>query len=87
MGNFKAVWKAASEDFQFRGNRATVRTPDSEVQSVIDHFKRWVPRATQVYRQLRQRQRQQAADQERARLRVEREELKRQHRLRETIRL
>ncbi len=74
-------------DFRFRGNEATVRADHNRVQNVIDHFKEWLPRATDVYRRRVLRQRQQDEQQERDRLQQMRAEQERRLALRQNIRL
>jgi serine/threonine protein kinase len=72
--------------FQLVGRRASISAREHEVQSVIDHFKIWMPLATDAYREVRERQRREAADRERARLAAEREELERRKRIRGSVR-
>jgi len=86
-GHREAIWGKGPEVFQFNGSRATVSAQYSEVQQIIDYFKRWIPPATQIYRDRRAHQRQEATERKRLRLRSEQEELERQRRLREEIRL
>lgn len=87
QGHREAVLGKGPERFQFNGNRATVAARDSDVQRIIDYFKGWIPPATQIYGEQRASQRRLAAERERARLQSEQEELERQRRLREDIRL
>lgn len=87
MGDYTSLSGKGPETFSFAGSRASVAARESDVQPVIDYFKPWLPRATQVYRERRQRQRREAAEREKSRLSAEREELERRHRLRDTIRL
>ncbi len=87
MGNHSSVLGKGPEAFVFSGDRASIPARDCDVQPIIDYFKSWLPRATEVYRQRRQRKRHEAAERELARIRAEKEELERQRRLRNTIRL
>ncbi len=73
--------------FTVKDNRASVDCPDSQVQSVIDMFKEWLPVATRAFRDYRSTQRAKAAEERRRALANEREELDRQQRLRANIRL
>lgn len=73
--------------FTFSGNKAQISAPEHEAQNIIDHFKKWLPRATAKYRELLERERRDAEEQHRVQLRAEQEELERQRRLRESIRL
>lgn len=86
-GHREAVWGKGPEAFQFNGNRATIPAQHSEVQRLVDYFKSWIPPATHIYSAYRVRQRNEAAERERTQLRREQEELERQRRLREEIRL
>ena len=74
-------------NFQWAGKQASVSAREREVQGVIDHFKSWMPIATDTYREMRERERREAADRERGRLVAEREELERQRRIRESCTL
>lgn len=87
MGGFSAVWRKEPEMFTFSGNKAQISAPEHEAQNIIDHFKKWLPRATAKYRELLERERRDAEEQHRVQLRAEQEELERQRRLRESIRL
>jgi eukaryotic-like serine/threonine-protein kinase len=87
MGGHTALWNKGPETFSFDRDRASVPAGESEVQPIIDYFKQWLPRATQVYREARERQRREAAERERTRLLAEQEELERRQRIRERIRL
>ncbi|WP_332768499.1 serine/threonine-protein kinase [Phenylobacterium sp.] len=50
LGSHSAVMNAGPEQFQFSGNIATIHVQENSAQSAIDHFKRWLPQATNVYR-------------------------------------
>jgi serine/threonine protein kinase len=51
MGNYSAVYGKGPETFRFNGDTATVAAEEHDAQSIIDHFKVWLPRATQVLKQ------------------------------------
>jgi serine/threonine protein kinase len=51
MGSFTSVVGAEPHNFQFRGATATVQTQGNSAQTVIDHFKLWLPQATRVLKQ------------------------------------
>lgn len=87
MGSHTAAFGKGPERFSFNGNKAFISADDSDVQRIIDFFKQWLPRATEIYRNTRQQRRQRAAEREREKLRLEQEELERRRRLRETVRL
>ncbi len=48
MGNFGSLVGAGPERFSFSGTKARVAVPEHGAQHVIDFFKQWLPRATQV---------------------------------------
>lgn len=75
MGGHTSVMGAGPRRFDFTGKSASVTIDESGAQKTIDYFKDWLPRATEAYRQYRERRRQQAAHDERERLRREKEAL------------
>jgi serine/threonine protein kinase len=87
MGGHTALWNKGPETFGFDRDRASVFAQESEVQNIIDYFKQWLPRATEVYRATRERARHEAAEHERSRLHAEQEALEQRRRLRDRIRL
>jgi len=87
MGSYASVLGVGPGAFSINDNRASVSAQSSDVQRIINYFKEWLPRATQVYRERRQAQREKVAERERANLRAEQEEIERRRRLRENIRL
>lgn len=87
MGGHSSLLGKGPETFGFDMDRATVTARESEVQHIIDYFKQWLSRATEVYRQVRERERHQRAERESARLRAEQEGLEQRQRLRTNIRL
>lgn len=42
------IMNAAPQQFAFRGNQASINAPEQGIQLIIDHFKSWLPRASQV---------------------------------------
>lgn len=48
MGNFSSVLGAGPEQFSFSGTSASVGAPEHSAQDVINHFKQWLPLATQT---------------------------------------
>ncbi len=48
MGSHTSVMGKPPEAFTFRGNQASIDAREDEVQSVIDYFKVWLPKATQM---------------------------------------
>lgn len=50
LGSYSSILGAGPETFNFTGNVASVRVQEHSAQDAINHFKQWLPRATQVYR-------------------------------------
>jgi hypothetical protein len=73
MGSFSSVMGHGPETFRFEGNKATVGVSENTAQSVINHFKNWLPTATNVLRNRLEQEAQRAEAQRRERLRRERE--------------
>src|SRR6267154_1386995 len=46
MGSFGYSMNAPPQSFQFRGTEARVQAMEHEAQSIIDHFKQWLPQAS-----------------------------------------
>lgn len=49
MGDYTSLLGKGPEFFQYKDNSAVVSASSNEAQQVINHFKEWLPRATQVY--------------------------------------
>lgn len=47
-GNFSSVMGAGPGLFSFAGEKASVRVPEQSAQDAINHFKEWLPKATQT---------------------------------------
>jgi serine/threonine protein kinase len=50
MGSHTAVMGVGPERFTFRGTEAVVQARDHDVQQIINYFKDWLPKATQMLR-------------------------------------
>lgn len=48
MGSHSSLYGKPPEAFTFRGNQASIDARENDVQPVIDHFKVWLPKATQM---------------------------------------
>lgn len=48
LGNYSSVMGIGPETFQFSGDKVSVACPDHSAQNVINHFKPWLPKATQI---------------------------------------
>lgn len=63
MGNYESVMGKGPEQFRFDGNRARIGSEPQDVQRIVDHFKQWIPRTTEIYqRKLAQAARRLEAD-------------------------
>jgi len=63
MGRYSSVMGKPPGSFVFNGNRAVVGAQEHEVQSVINHFKEWLPEASRTLKSmLEQAARRQEAD-------------------------
>ena len=52
MGSYSSVLGKPPGTFVFNGNRAVVMAQEHEIQSVIDHFKTWLPVASRTLKSL-----------------------------------
>lgn len=73
MGSYSSVMGHGPETFRFQGNRAIAGVDAFMAQSVIDHFKNWLPTATNTLRHRLEQEARRAEAQHRERLRRERE--------------
>ncbi|HEX4792414.1 MAG TPA: serine/threonine-protein kinase [Humisphaera sp.] len=87
IGNYTSVWGKGPEAFRFAGDRATISANDTEIQHIVDYFKTWLPRATEIYRENRSAARREAVEQKRLQLQKEQRELEIKQKLREQIKL
>jgi len=71
MGSFRALVGADPGRFVFDGNVTRVDVPEHQAQTVVDNFKEWLPKATDVLRQ-------RLEEAERERIRALREHLRRE---------
>ena len=76
MGSFTSVLGKGPNTFSFHGSLAFVDARDYQVQSLVDHFKQWLPMASRTLKSNLQQeaQRQEAATRERLRREREAEE-------------
>ena len=77
MGNYSCAMGAEPYRFSFSGNTATGPAPEGAAQIVVDHFKRWLPTASQVLRQQLEEKARRDEAERRTRLRSERDALER----------
>jgi len=80
LGNYSAVLGHGPETFNFAGNQVVTSAPEHSAQAIIDSFKTWLPRATDIYRHELEEFLRQAERERRARL--ERERMAEEQRLR-----
>jgi hypothetical protein len=52
MGSYSSVMGKPPGAFVFNGNRAVVMAQEHEIQSIIDHFKGWLPLASRTLKSL-----------------------------------
>jgi len=87
MGSFSASMGKGPEVFDFRENQASIHAKENQVQSIINHFKVWLPEATRILKyQLEQAAGQQKAARKNA-LRREREAEERRLRVMRNIKI
>ena len=87
MGNFSAVLGKGPEVFSFSGDTARVHAMEHEAQSVIDHFKNWLPVATRVYKHRLEGEMKRAEAQRIEQLRRERANEERNLKLNQSLRI
>lgn len=76
MGSYSSVLGRGPERFSFSGDIASVSASGHEVQAIVNHFKGWLPKATNRYKEMLIQEQQEA-------IRREKEELTRKLRLEE----
>lgn len=76
MGGYSYIMGHPPETFSFSGDIARVSASGHEVQEIVDHFKNWLPEATNRYRHMLTQEQQEV-------VRREKEELQRKLRLEE----
>ena len=63
MGSFSYSMNAPPQAFQFNGQEARVRSQEHEAQSIIDHFKNWLPQVSRnLKHHLEEQERQRQAE-------------------------
>jgi serine/threonine protein kinase len=87
MGSYRSVVGKPPASFSFQGNQASVGAMEHEVQAVIDHFKDWLPKATQALKHRLESEARRQEAQLRERLRREREEEEKRLRVLRNIRI
>lgn len=50
MGNYSSLMGKDPSSFRFEGNRAIIPARSPEVQPIIDYFKNWLPKITEIYK-------------------------------------
>jgi serine/threonine protein kinase len=68
MGGYRSVYNKGPDRFKIFGNKATIDASADQVQSIIDYFKLWIPRANQVYEEAIRREKREEEERERQRL-------------------
>jgi len=65
MGSHTAVLGKGPEAFRIHGDKAVIGATENEVQTLIDYFNDWLPKANRVYEQRMRRESEQAEDKQR----------------------
>jgi len=68
MGNYTSLWNKGPESFAFSENKARINSDEDDVQTVINHFKNWLPKANRVYEQRIREEKQEAEEKSRQEL-------------------
>jgi serine/threonine protein kinase len=87
MASYRSVMGKPPASFSFQGKQASVGATEHEVQTVIDHFKDWLPKATQALKHRLESEARRQEAQLRERLRREREEEEKRLRVLRNIRI
>lgn len=64
MGSYTSRQGLEPARFEFHGDQAKISARESDVQECINYLKSWIPRATQVYRERREKEKQVAENQQ-----------------------
>lgn len=87
MGNYSSVMGCGPESFRIQGNKAVAHVSDHSVQNVVNHFKNWLPVATNVHRQRLEQAAQRAENQRRDELRRQKDAEERRLRILQNTKL
>ena len=87
MGNYSSVLGVDPQRFSFSGAKASVRCQEHAAQPVIDHFKQWLPRATEVYRARLEREADNKRRERLEKLRIEKEAEERRLRVNRSLKV
>jgi serine/threonine protein kinase len=87
MGSYSAVMGKPPAAFSFNGKQAFIDANEHEVQSLIDHFKSWLPQATRKLKELLQQETQREDAHRKEALRIARQAEEQRIRVLKNIRL
>ena len=87
MGSYSSVMGKSPQAFSFRGNQASIRAAEHEIQLVIDNFKTWLPVASRTLKGFLETAARKEENANRERLRLEREAEERRLRVNRNIRI
>jgi hypothetical protein len=85
--SYSSVMGKGPERFRFSGDTATVPAREDEAQQIVDYVKAWLPIANRQYAERIRREKQEEEEQQRRERQMEIEELERQQRVRESLKI
>jgi len=87
MGSYTSAMGKDPNRFKFNKERATIDAQEHEVQGIINHFKDWLPQAQRVYENMLRREKREAEEKQRARLKADIEQQEQRQRVLSSIKL
>jgi hypothetical protein len=87
MGNYSSMLGRGPETFRFTGETAAVAAQEHEAQGIIDHFKVWLPRATETLKYQLETDSRHEEQRQREQLMRERQEQERRLRVNSSLRI
>jgi serine/threonine protein kinase len=87
MGSHTSLLGKGPEAFSISGDKATIHAEESQIQTIVDYFKDWIPLANRKYEEKIRAERREAAESERTRIRQEIEERERRQRILKNVKL
>ncbi|MGR3294976.1 MAG: hypothetical protein ACUZ8A_01890, partial [Candidatus Bathyanammoxibius sp.] len=87
MGGHTFLSGKGPEAFSISGDKATIHAEESEIQTIIDYFKNWVPVANRRYEERIRADIKEDAESKRRRIQQEIEERERRQRILKNVKL